>query len=142
MTFEQLFQIANGIALAAWIILIVFPRKRVSMLAVRYGFVGLFALAYAVLASQYLFAVDGASFASLAGIARLLSSEPALLIGWLHYLAFDLFVGTWIAERADALGWSRWWQAPILLTTFLLGPIGLLAFYFAAGGGVLAGRRI
>ena len=44
------------------------------------------------------------------------------------YLAFDLFVGTWIASRAAALGWRHWQVMPVLALTFLFGPAGLLAF--------------
>ena len=49
----------------------------------------------------------------------------------MHYLAFDLFVGLWIAGRADEIGMSRWLQAPILFTTFMFGPAGLLIFAVA-----------
>jgi hypothetical protein len=56
-------------------------------------------------------------------------SDPVLVAGWIHYLAFDLFVGTWIASEADRLGWNRVVQAPILIATFMFGPIGLLLFF-------------
>ena len=49
---------------------------------------------------------------------------PLMLAGWIHYLAFDLFVGTVIAEKSDARGLSRFLQAPILFATFMLGPLG------------------
>ena len=55
------------------------------------------------------------------------------LAGWVHYLAFDLFVGLWIAARADAMRLSLVVQAPILTATFMFGPLGLLLFH-----GVLA----
>ena len=48
-----------------------------------------------------------------------------MTICWIHYLAFDLFVGLWIARDADAKGFSRFVQAPILLATFMAGPLGL-----------------
>lgn len=48
------------------------------------------------------------------------------MIGWTHYLAFDLFIGQWIAKDADHKGFSRVTQAPILLLTLLAGPMGLL----------------
>lgn len=48
--------------------------------------------------------------------------------GWVHFLAFDLFVGTWIAERSAQLGLSHGGVVPLLLMTFMLGPLGLLAF--------------
>jgi len=61
-------------------------------------------------------------------VQKLFESPGVALAGWVHYLAFDLFVGLWIAMRSDAVGLSRWLQAPILVTTFMFGPIGLLLF--------------
>ena len=52
----------------------------------------------------------------------------ALTAGWVHYLAFDLFVGTWISERSARLGLGHAWVIPLLLMTFMFGPLGLLAF--------------
>jgi hypothetical protein len=53
-------------------------------------------------------------------------TDAGIVVGWTHYLAFDLFVGLWIARDADAKGFSRLVQAPILLLTFLAGPFGLV----------------
>ncbi|MEO1749630.1 MAG: abscisic acid-deficient protein Aba4 family protein, partial [Pseudomonadota bacterium] len=53
-------------------------------------------------------------------------NEWALLAGWIHFLAFDLFVGAVMAARMDRVGVSRVVQAPILGATFMLGPLGFL----------------
>jgi hypothetical protein len=58
-------------------------------------------------------------------------SDGVLVAGWIHYLAFDLFVGIWIAVEADKRGFHRILQVPMLLGTFVFGPIGLLLFYVA-----------
>jgi hypothetical protein len=71
--------------------------------------------------------VDG-GFGSVAEVQALFAQPGALVAGWLHYLAFDLFVGAWIAERGAALGLPHWQLVPILLLTFMFGPAGLLAF--------------
>ena len=70
--------------------------------------------------------VEGGSFTTIEGVRTLFSSDPGLVLGWVHYLAFDLFVGIWIARDADAKGYSRILQAPILFATFMAGPFGLL----------------
>src|SRR5690606_37973028 len=67
-------------------------------------------------------------FNSLADVRAMFAVPGALTAGWVHYLAFDLFVGTWIAERSARLGLGHPWVIPLLLMTFLLGPLGLLAF--------------
>jgi Domain of unknown function (DUF4281) len=79
------------------------------------------------------FAGSGGGFGSIAAVRTLFASDPVLLAGWLHYLAFDLFVGIWIAEQADALGLNRWLQAPILVATFMFGPLRLVVFLLWKG---------
>lgn len=128
MDFDALFGLANTIAMTGWAALILLPRHRFVLVAVRDGIVGLLAVAYAAFAFVYFFRVEGGGFGSIAEVRALFLSDPVLLLGWLHYLAFDLFVGVWIAKRADALGIGRLVQAPILLATFLFGPLGLLLF--------------
>jgi len=48
------------------------------------------------------------------------------VLGWTHYLAFDLFIGQWIARDADNKGFNRLVQLPFLFLTLMAGPIGLL----------------
>jgi hypothetical protein len=69
-----------------------------------------------------------ADLTSLAGVMALFDSPGGATIGWIHYLAFDLFVGTWISRNADAHKISRWLQLPILFFTLMAGPIGLLLY--------------
>ena len=62
----------------------------------------------------------------------------ALTAGWVHYLAFDLFVGGWIATRAAETGMHHALLVPVLLLTFLFGPAGLLLFALLKPREVLA----
>lgn len=70
----------------------------------------------------------GGSFETLAGVRQLFMNDWALLAGWVHYLAFDLFVGAWIAREAARSGVSRWFMIAVLPLTFMFGPAGLLLF--------------
>lgn len=126
MDFDALFGLAGTVAMTGWAALILLPRHRFVTAAVRDGIVVLLSVAYAALVLVHFFRVEGGGFGSLAEVRALFLSDPVLLAGWIHYLAFDLFVGVWIAGRADALGIGRLVQAPILLATFLFGPLGLL----------------
>jgi ABA DEFICIENT 4-like len=90
MTPDRLFSIANTIALAAWITMIVL-RRRSWVLNTLIGRVvpAVFAAIYiAILAGAWADSTGG--FSSLAGVAALFSNRWLLLAGWLHYLAFDL----------------------------------------------------
>lgn len=135
---EQIFSVAGGAAMLGWIALIFAPRWPALLSVLVYGIVGALSALYAGLVFTFLFTVEGGGFGSLAEVERLFSNRGALLAGWVHYLAFDLFIGVWIARRADAIGLSRIAQAPILVATFMLGPLGLLLFFAARA--VLAPR--
>ncbi len=70
----------------------------------------------------------GADFTSIEGVQAIFATRAGTTIGWTHYLAFDLFVGLWIARDGDAKNIGRLIQAPVLLATFLAGPLGLLVW--------------
>jgi hypothetical protein len=128
---ELIFSLANMLALVSWLALAVSPYRapwsaRVRLVAgVAVPLV--FATVYVVL-----FAVNGMAgggFDSIAAVQRLMAVPGLLTAGWLHYLAFDLFVGAWIAERAGVLGLPHLLLLPLLALTFMFGPAGLLAFF-------------
>ena len=65
---------------------------------------------------------------SLAGIAGLLGSEQGATAGWVHFLAFDLFVGRWAYLDGRERQISHWLMAPILFLILMLGPLGLTLY--------------
>jgi hypothetical protein len=69
-----------------------------------------------------------AGFSSLEGVRTLFSRDGFLLAGWLHYLAFDLFVGSWEVRDASREAVPHLLVVPCLVLTFLLGPVGLLLY--------------
>jgi hypothetical protein len=133
---EAVFSAVSTAALLGWLLLIAGPRRAWTAWVMGGGIVGSLCLVYGVLAMAFFFTVPGGGFGTLAEVQRLFTVPEVALAGWVHYLAFDLFVGLWIAKRADAEGVSRWLQAPVLGVTFMFGPLGLLM-----GAAVLAVRR-
>ena len=133
MPFDQAFSVASTAAMAGWLALVLLPRWPRLIQLLRFGLVGLLSVAYAVLIMVFFFRIEGGGFGSIAEVRQLFLSDGGLLAGWIHYLAFDLFIGLWIAERADRAGVKRLLQAPILVATFMFGPMGLLLFYATLG---------
>ena len=128
MSWEDLFGLANLLALTSWGLLLLAPRWQWLIGVLRYGVPGVLSVAYVVLIGLTFFGIEGGGFNTLAEVKTLLSVDPMLLGGWVHYLAFDLVIGTFIAERSEVRGISRLIQAPILVATFMFGPIGYLLF--------------
>ena len=134
MIWETIFSLTNIWALVGWAALIFLPRVPPVLSSVMYAGVALLCVAYTVAFALLLSnAVDpggveaaSVSLTTIAGIRALFATDAGVVIGWTHYLALDLFAGLWIARDADAKGFSRFVQAPILAMTLLAGPVGLL----------------
>lgn len=128
MNAETIFSIANYTAIAGWLLLVFAPRWNWTRKIVLSGAISLLISAvYLVLIILFFGRTEG-GFGSLADVMKLFSNQWALLAGWLHYLAFDLFVGSWEVKDSQARGISHWFVIPCLLLTFFLGPIGFLLY--------------
>ena len=128
MKAETIFSIANMTALAGWVLLIFASRWRVTRKIVLSGAIPLLlSAAYLILIVLFFGSAEG-GFGSLAEVMKLFTNNWATLAGWIHYLAFDLFVGSWEVKDAETRGISHWFVIPCLVLTFLLGPIGFLLY--------------
>ena len=128
MTPNLIFSIANVAALCGWLLLVFFPNRRwtshvVSGLAVPAAF----AMLYTIIVAIHFAGSDG-GFSSLPDVARLFANPWLLLAGWIHYLAFDLLVGSWEVRDARERGIGHMLVVPCLLLTFLFGPAGWLLY--------------
>ena len=132
---DQLFGWAGQAAMVGWLVLMLLPRRWPWLLAIpRFIIPFGLSLLYAGLAMAHFFTVDGGGYGSLAEVSALFEKDEILLAGWIHYLAFDLFIGGWIAVNADKLGVNRLVQVPILIATFMFGPVGLAIFLAMRAG--------
>jgi hypothetical protein len=126
MNWNTLFSAMNALAMVGWLVLLLAPRRWTALGVVpRLLVPAVIAVAYTALMGAH-FAAAGGGYGSIAEVRALFASDPVLVAGWGHYLAFDLLVGTWLAERMDRAGLTRWLQAPVLLATFMFGPAGWL----------------
>jgi Domain of unknown function (DUF4281) len=128
MTPDTVFQLCNSIAMIGWVILIVLPMWYASDKFIIGIIITLFAIIYTYYIVTNISAIDMKSFGSLKGVTALFTNPLAVLIGWVHYLAFDLMVGIWIKNNSLKYGISHWLIIPCLLLTFMFGPIGLLLY--------------
>ena len=130
MTPEKVFSIVNPIAVVGWILLIAVPRQRWAANVAAWAIPGLLAIAYVSVVATHIVGSPG-GFSSLPAVATLFANPWLLLAGWIHYLAFDLFVGSWEARDARERGVPHLALVPCLLLTFLFGPAGWLLYLLA-----------
>lgn len=134
MTPDNLFSLSSTLVLPAWLILIFAPRRWPVLNAFPAYVVPLALSAlYAVLVLSH-FSEAGGGFGSLSEVRQLFTNDMVLLAGWVHYLAFDLFIGAWTAAMMDRASVSRIIQGFILPLIFLFGPAGFILALAIAGG--------
>ena len=125
---ETLFTICNNAAAIGWIILILTPRfPIIARVFIPIFLCGSLALVYLYLVVTDFGDAEG-DFLSYSGIMKLFSNPQVVLAGWIHYLAFDLFIGCWEVRDSRRLGIHHLLIVPPLILTFLLGPVGLLCY--------------
>lgn len=132
---SSIFGLASNLAVIGWLALLVAlfvkPARPYAWPAAQFVIPAILALGYVLLIWQGRGGFEQGGFSSLEGVRALFANDAALAAGWLHYLAFDLFIGAWISRDAAGRGMSPLIVLPCLPLTFLLGPAGLL-LYLAA----------
>ncbi len=131
MNYDIWFTAINLSVMPAWALLILAPRSQITQTLVQSMLYPLLLGAVYIVGMILAFAgqgAEGGSFTSLEGVRTLFSADVGLLVGWAHYLVFDLFVGAWEARDAQRRGFSHILLIPCLLLTFILGPTGLFLY--------------
>ncbi|MBA3322705.1 MAG: DUF4281 domain-containing protein [Pyrinomonadaceae bacterium] len=129
MSPEQLFSLCGALVLPGWLLLIFVPRWKWTARVIAAWVLPLtLAVVYLVLVATHFGDSEG-GFGSLAEVSRLFQNPHNLLAGWIHYLAFDLFIGSWEVRDAQRIGIHHLLVVPCLILTFLLGPVGLLLYF-------------
>jgi hypothetical protein len=124
---ETVYSLSGATAMVGWLALAAAPLARMRLVIVARAVAAILCAAYIV---QMLTITQptGGNFSTLAGVTQLFTKPGNVMMGWTHYLAFDLFIGSWEIEDAPTRGVPHWLMIPILALTFFLGPIGLLTY--------------
>ena len=129
MTLETVFLICNNGVLPAWLLLALAPGWEWTQRIVHAVWIPLLlGSVYAVGFATAPPPPEGASFFSLDGVVLFMSQPHGAFVGWVHYLAFDLFVGAWEVRDARRRGIHHGLVVPCLVFTLMLGPIGLALY--------------
>lgn len=131
MSPEAVFSLASTIVLPQWLLMIVAPRWFVTQWLMKSY---LIPVCLAIIYGLYLFQggpVDFGAFGMLAGVKQLFArgGDGVMLAGWVHYLAFDLVVGTVVVRDSQEKAIPHWLIVLPLFFCFMLGPVGLLLYW-------------
>ena len=130
MSADLILSLCSNAVLPGWLLLVFLPKWKWTLGLICTGIIPfILGLVYVGLFLSRLGSMpEGGGFGSLEGIGFLFSNPYVLTAGWIHYLAFDLFVGAWEVNDSQKCGVSHWLVIPCLILTFMLGPTGLALY--------------
>jgi hypothetical protein len=135
MTVAMLFDASFLLVAPFWLLMIALPAWRVTQRVIASLWIAApAAVLYLALVVPGLPDVLAAvSNPSLEAIAPMLGTPEGATVAWVHFLAFDLFVGRWVYLDARGRGVSPWVASPLLFATLMVGPVGLLGYLGVRG---------
>lgn len=130
MSAEFVFSVCGNLVLPGWLLLLLLPKWKWTLSLITTVIIPFsLGLVYVGLFVSQAGAIPvGAGFGSVEQVGAAFSNPYILTAGWIHYLAFDLFVGAWEVRDSQRIGLSHWWLLPCLPLTFMLGPTGLALY--------------
>ena len=132
---EMIYLWLNFGILPFWLILIFFPQSNIC----KYLVTSIFP--YLILGVLYIYIIfenyqNGHNFLanfnlylSLDELNNLFSEKIFLITFWIHFLAINLFCGSWIVKDSLKLIIPKFLVFLPLLITYFIGPLGLLIYW-------------
>jgi len=119
-----------------WFILMFFPNSKVCGVFVSSVF-PIFILSIIYLYLIYYYFISGYDFVQnfslylgLDSLGELFSERAFLIIFWTHFLAVNLFCGSWIVNDSRKFSMSKVLVFIPLFITYFTGPLGILIYWF------------
>ena len=136
LTFEKIYLWANFGVLPFWFMLIVIPNSKITQIFVNSIILPL------ILASTYVYVIYQAIlldepmlevfkiYLSLDNLYTVFATENFLLVFWIHFLALNLFLGSWVSRDGVKYNMSRNLVSIPLIIIYFTGPLGLVLYWF------------
>ena len=134
-TLEMVYLWLNLGVLPFWLVLIIFPQSQIA----RFFTTSIFPMFVLSLFYTYLIYIaylDGYDFLQnfklylgLSEISNLFENKSFLILFWVHFLAMNLFCGSWIVKDSQLFRMNKFIVSLPLIVTYLIGPIGVLLYW-------------
>ena len=118
-----------------WIILLFFPQSKISGFFVSsifpyflFGAIYVYLLYY-VFIQDYDFLNNFNLYLGIDELSDLFSNSSFLILFWVHFLAINLFCGSWIVKDSQKLNISKIIVFFPLLFTYFIGPVGIFIYW-------------
>ena len=134
-TIDVIYLCLNIGVIPFWIILLFFPQSKISGFFVSsifpyflFGAIYVYLLYY-VFIQDYDFLNNFNLYLGIDELSDLFSNSSFLILFWVHFLAINLFCGSWIVKDSQKLNISKIIVFFPLLFTYFIGPVGIFIYW-------------
>ncbi len=135
-TLETIYVWLNYTVIPLWIVLIFFPNSKINQLLISSIFIPLiFSIIYIYIIYQIFYLGENfldlfKLYISLDEIKDLFTNDNFLIIFWVHFLAINLFLGSWVSRDAYKYSVPKFLSAITLIFIYFTGPLGIVLYWF------------
>ena len=135
LTFENIYLWTNFGVLPFWLMLIFIPSSKFTQFFVNSIILPLLLTTMYVYIIYQAFLLDENMldffmiFLSIDDVYTAFATESFLIAFWVHFIALNLFLGSWISRDAVKYNISRSLAFVPLLVVYFTGPIGLVLYW-------------
>lgn len=132
---ETIYLWLNFGVIPIWLVLIFFPNSKLNKIFLTSIFLPLiFGLIYVYIFYQLMLLNEDildylSIYSGLDELADLFTNELFLLIFWVHFLAINLFLGSWVSRDALKYNIPKIFSGISLILIYFTGPIGLIVYW-------------
>ena len=135
LSFENIYLWVNLGILPFWLMLIIIPNSKFTQIFVNSIVLPLIlSVAYVYLIYQTILLDESLLdvfklYLSLDDLYTAFATETFLLIFWIHFVALNLFLGSWVSRDAIKYNMSRGLVFIPLILIYFTGPLGLVLYW-------------
>ncbi len=133
---EMIYLWLNIGILPFWLILIIFPQSNIC----KYLVISIFPyfilgsvyvyLLYLLYVFDYNFLNNFKLYLGMSDLSELFNDSFFLITFWTHFLAINLFCGSWIVKDSQKLFINKFFVVIPLVVTYFIGVLGIFLYWF------------
>ncbi len=136
LTFQNIYIYTSFGVLPFWLLLILIPNSKFTQIFVNSIILPIiFSTAYIYVLYQSILLDESfldifKLYLSIDDLYTVFATESFLLFFWIHFLAINLFLGSWVSRDSVKYNISRKIIFFPLILIYIAGPIGLVLYWF------------
>ena len=133
---EMIYMWLNFSVLPFWFMLLFFPQTKICKIFVTSVFpilvlatIDLYFI-FEIIKNEFNFLDSFNLYLGIDELLNLFSDKNYIILFWIHFLAINLFCGSWIVKDYQKIYMPKFLAFFPIVLTYFIGPIGLVLYWF------------